>query len=223
MSIQTAASLTFEEPEYAKLAARMLSTFIDKEIAGQEVFSFSESVTLGAQLGLVNDRLLQFVKQNARKLNDKIESTRNQHFEYFGLRTVYDRYLFKHPETRNVIESPQYFFMRVACALSERVQDAIDLYQLFSNLEYVPSSPTLFNSGATHEQLSSCFLLDSPEDSLEGIYSKYMDVAKLSKFSGGIGIAYHRVRSSGSLIKGTNGHSNGIVPWLEPSTRPFLR
>jgi ribonucleoside-diphosphate reductase alpha chain len=83
------------------------------------------------------------------------------------------------------------------------------------NLDYLPSSPTLFNSGTTHEQLSSCFPLDSPQDSLESIYSKYGDIAQLSKFSGGIGVSYTRVRSRGSLIKSTNGHSNGIVPWLK--------
>ncbi|HMT07329.1 MAG TPA: ribonucleoside-diphosphate reductase subunit alpha, partial [Pyrinomonadaceae bacterium] len=97
----------------------------------------------------------------------------------------------------------------------ETPHEAIDLYNLFSSLEYVPSTPTLFNSGTKHEQLSSCFLLDSPQDSLESIYKKYSDVAMLSKFSGGIGLAYHRVRSQGSLIRGTNGHSNGIVPWLK--------
>jgi ribonucleoside-diphosphate reductase alpha chain len=92
---------------------------------------------------------------------------------------------------------------------------AQQLYSLFSNLEYIPSSPTLFNSGTAREQMSSCFLLDSPEDSLDSIYQKYWDVARLSKFSGGIGIAYHRIRSRGSLIRGTNGLSSGIVPWLK--------
>ena len=116
----------------------------------------------------------------------------NREFEYFGIRTVYDRYLLKHPESRLVIETPQHFFMRIACALSERVPDAVQLYRLFASLEYLPSSPTLFNSGTRHEQLSSCFLLDSPEDSLEHIYQRYTDVALLSKFSGGIGLAYHR-------------------------------
>ncbi len=83
-----------------------------------------------------------------------------------------------------------------------------------SSLAYLPSSPTLFNSGTTHSQMSSCYLLDSPEDSLEGIYKRYTDIAKLSKFAGGIGVAWHRIRSKGSLIPGTNGLSNGIVPWL---------
>jgi ribonucleoside-diphosphate reductase alpha chain len=114
-----------------------------------------------------------------------------------------------------VIETPQQFFLRVSCALSETVQQALELYGLLSSLEYLPSSPTLFNSGTRHEQLSSCFLLDSPEDHLEAIYKRYTDVALLSKFSGGIGLAYHRVRARGSLIESTNGHSNGIVPWLK--------
>jgi ribonucleoside-diphosphate reductase alpha chain len=89
------------------------------------------------------------------------------------------------------------------------------MYRLFSSLEYIPSSPTLFNSGTRHEQLSSCFLLDSPGDHLEDIYKKYTDVALLSKFSGGIGLSYSRVRSRGSLIESTNGYSSGIVPWLK--------
>ncbi len=215
LSIQTAASLIIEEPEYSKLAARLLATFIDKEVAGLEIHSFTQSIAAGHAVGLVNDRLLTFVQQNARKLNDAIDNTRTNHFEYFGLRTVYDRYLLKHPTKRDVIETPQHFFLRVACALSTTVAEALELYRLFSSLEYIPSSPTLFNSGTRHEQLSSCFLLDSPKDELVDIYKRYGDVAQLSKFSGGIGIAWHRVRARGSLIKSTNGQSNGIVPWLK--------
>ena len=215
LSIQTAASLIFEEPEYSKLAARLLNQYVEKEVRNQEIHSFSQSIAFGYKEGLINDRLATFVSQNSRKLNDAIDSERNNLFEFFGIRTVYDRYLLKNPTTRDVIETPQFFWMRVACGLSETPAEAIELYNLFSSLEYVPSTPTLFNSGTSHEQLSSCFLLDSPQDSLESIYKKYSDVAMLSKFSGGIGIAYHRVRSRGSLIRGTNGHSNGIVPWLK--------
>nr|WP_257461126.1 ribonucleoside-diphosphate reductase subunit alpha [Archangium lipolyticum] len=215
LSIQTAASLTLEEPEYAKLAARLLATYIDKEVSGQEIHSFSQSIAAGHRLGLVNDRVAGLVSANSRKLNDAIDPSRNRLFEYFGLRTVYDRYLLKHPQTREVLETPQHFFMRIAVALGDTIADVLELYRLFSMLEYVPSSPTLFNSGTRHEQLSSCFLLDSPEDELASIYQRYMDVAMLSKFSGGIGLAYHRIRSRGSLIESTNGHSNGIVPWLK--------
>lgn len=215
LSIQTAASLVVEDPDYARLAARLLSTTIEKEVRNQEIQSFSQSIARAHELNIVNDDLMKFVKKNARKLNDALDVSRNDNFEYFGLRTVYDRYLLKHPETRLVLETPQHFFLRIACALSTSVQEALELYNLFSSLSYLPSSPTLFNSGTRHQQLSSCFLLDSPQDDLESIYRKYTDIALLSKFSGGIGLAYHRIRARGSLIASTNGHSNGIIPWLK--------
>ncbi|RPE74592.1 ribonucleoside-diphosphate reductase alpha chain [Vulcaniibacterium tengchongense] len=215
LSIRTAALLTAEEPEYGRLAARLLAGVIAKEVAGLEIHAFSQSVQRGFDLGLINERLLGFVQANARKLNDAIDESLDQRFDYFGLRTLYDRYLLRHPSARTVIETPQQFFLRIACALSEDVGEALALYRRMAQLDYLPSSPTLFNAGTTHEQLSSCFLLDSPDDSLEGIYKRYMDVAKLSKFSGGIGLSYTRIRSRGSLIRSTNGLSNGIVPWLK--------
>jgi ribonucleoside-diphosphate reductase alpha chain len=215
LSIGTAASLIVEEPEYSRLAARLLATYAEKEVANQEIHSFSQSISAGHKLGLIADRVAEFVVAHSRKLNDAVETERTELFEYFGLRTVYDRYLLKHPVTRKVIETPQFFFLRVACGLAQTVHEAVELYRLFSSLEYIPSTPTLFNSGTRHEQLSSCFLLDAPQDDLESIYRKYADVAMLSKFSGGIGLGYTRVRSQGSLIRGTNGHSNGIVPWLK--------
>jgi ribonucleoside-diphosphate reductase alpha chain len=179
------------------------------------VYSFSQSIRLGFDVGLINERVMAFVEAHARKLNDAIDGARTQRLEYFGLRTLYDRYLLKHPTRRQVIETPQQFWLRIAVSLSASVPEALDLYGLMSSLDYIPSSPTLFNAGTRHEQLSSCFLLDSPQDSLESIYDRYKDVAMLSKFSGGIGIAFHRVRSEGSLIRATNGLSNGIVPWLK--------
>ena len=215
LSIRTAALLTGEEPEYGRLAARLLAGVIAKEVAGQEIHACSQSVARGHELGLINDRLLAFVQANARKLNDAIDPRGDLHFDYFGLRTLYDRYLLRHPHNRKVIETPQQFFMRIASALSTDAAEAIALYRTMSALEYIPSSPTLFNAGTRHEQLSSCFLLDSPQDTLESIYSKYGDIAQLSKFSGGIGVGYSRVRARGSLIRSTNGHSNGIVPWLK--------
>lgn len=215
LSIRTAALLTAEDPEYGRLAARLLAQVIEKEVAGQEIHAFSQSITRGHELGLINERLLGFVQANARKLNDALDASLDRGFDYFGLRTLYDRYLLRHPHARKVIETPQQFFLRIACALSEDVPEALALYRRMAQLEYLPSSPTLFNSGTTHEQLSSCFLLDSPQDSLESIYQRYGDIAQLSKFSGGIGVSYTRVRSRGSLIRSTNGHSNGIVPWLK--------
>ena len=215
LSIQTAASLIAEEPEYSRLAARLLDGFIAKEVANQNIHSFSQSVAAGKQFGLVSKELSLFVIEHARKLNDAIDDKRSELFEYFGLRTVYDRYLLRHPETREAIETPQQFFLRVSCGLSRTVQEAVDFYRMISAHDYLPSSPTLFNSGTKHSQMSSCYLLDSPADNLEAIYEKYKDVALLSKFAGGIGLAYHRVRSRGSLIRATNGHSKGIVPWLK--------
>ena len=215
LSIRTAASFIAEEPEYSRVAARLLSGYIDKEVHGFGIYSFSQSIRVGFDAGLINDRVLAFVEAHARKLNDAIDPRHDLRFEYFGLRTLYDRYLLKHPTRRQVIETPQQFWLRIAVALSESVVDAIELYQQFVLLVYVPSSSTLFNVGTRHEQLSSCFLLDSPDDSLEAIYEKYRDIALLSKFSGGIGVAWHRVRAEGSLIRSTNGLSNGIVPWLK--------
>ncbi len=215
LSIRTAASFMVEEPEYSQLAARLLSGFIDKEVQGLGIYSFSQSIRHGFDVGLINERVMSFVEAHARKLNDSIDVSRTQGLEYFGLRTLYDRYLLKHPTRRLVLETPQHFWMRIAVALSATVAEALDLYRMFSELNYIASSPTLFNAGTRHEQLSSCFLLDSPQDSLESIYDKYKDIALLSKFSGGIGVAWHRVRSEGSLIRATNGLSNGIVPWLK--------
>jgi ribonucleoside-diphosphate reductase alpha chain len=215
LSIRTAAGLIVEEPNYSRLAARLLSTYIDKEVQNQDIYSFSQSIALGHRLGLVADNVADLVALNFRKLNDAIRPENNALFEFFGLRTVYDRYLLRHPAERKVVETPQYFFLRVACGLAQSAEEAIRFYRLISSLAYLPSSPTLFNSGTAHPQMSSCYLLDSPTDDLEGIYNRYTDVAKLSKFAGGIGLAYHRIRSKGSLIRGTNGLSNGIIPWLK--------
>jgi len=215
LSIRTSAALIIEEPNYSRLAARLLATVIDKEVRNQGIHSFSQSVGMGLEQGIIGAEVAEFVATNARKLDDTIESDRDHLFEFFGLRTVYDRYLLRHPENRMVTETPQYFFLRVACGLSTCPDEAIRFYRLISSLQYLPSSPTLFNSGTVHPQMSSCYLLDSPEDSLEGIYKRYTDIAKLSKFAGGIGVAWHRIRSKGSLIRGTNGLSNGIIPWLK--------
>jgi ribonucleoside-diphosphate reductase alpha chain len=214
LSIQAAAEMTGEEPQYSRLAARLLSQYIGKEVRGQGIASFSQSVSLGHAEGLIGDQTAAFVKDNARKLDDAVDPAADRAFEYFGIRTVYDRYLLRHPAARLVIETPQYFLLRVACGLAQTPAEATGFYRLMSSLAYLPSSPTLFNSGTAHPQLSSCFLVDSPRDDLASIYARYGQVAQLSKFSGGIGIAWSRVRSRGALIRGTNGVSNGIVPFL---------
>lgn len=215
LCIQTASLLIGEEPEYSRLASRLLGTYIDEEVRSQKIQSFADAVNFGFKSGLLSEKLYQFVMTHKAALCAAIEPFRTDRFEYFGLRTVYDRYLLKNPQSRQVFETPQYFFMRVACGLSESPEEAIEFYRLISSHDYMPSTPTLFNSGTLRPQMSSCYLLDSPQDDLQSIYKKYTDIALLSKFAGGIGVAYHRVRSRGSLIKGTNGHSNGIIPWLK--------
>ncbi|WII71012.1 ribonucleoside-diphosphate reductase subunit alpha [Bdellovibrio sp. 22V] len=215
LCIQTASLLIGEEPEYSRLAARLLSTYIDEEVRSQKIQSFADSVAFGHSVGLLSETTYKFVEANKAALCAAIEPYRTDRFEYFGLRTVYDRYLLKNPTSRQVFETPQYFFMRVACGLAQSVEEAIEFYRLISSHDYMASTPTLFNSGTTRPQMSSCYLLDSPDDDLQAIYNKYTDIALLSKFAGGIGVAYSRVRSRGSLIKGTNGHSNGIIPWLK--------
>ncbi|MEV0397040.1 ribonucleoside-diphosphate reductase subunit alpha [Polymorphospora rubra] len=214
LSIQIAAEMIGEEPQYSRLAARLLGAYVDKEVRGQGIASFSQAIRLGHAEGLIGDETAEFVRINARKLDDAIDHDGHLRFEYFGLRTVYDRYLLRHPTSRLVVETPQYWLLRVACGLSANPAEAIAFYRLMSSLAYLPSSPTLFNSGTRHTQMSSCYLVDSPRDELGSIYERYAQVAHLSKFAGGIGISWSRVRSRGALIRGTNGKSNGIVPFL---------
>nr|WP_062341720.1 ribonucleoside-diphosphate reductase subunit alpha [Herbidospora sakaeratensis] len=211
LSIQTAAEMIGEEPQYSRLAARLLAAYIRKEV---EADTFSRSIKEGHALGLIGDTTAAFVADHADLLDATIDVGNDRRFEYFGLRTVYDRYLLRHPQTRLPVETPQFWLLRVACGLAQTPGEAVELYRLMSSLAYLPSSPTLFNSGTGHTQMSSCYLVDSPRDELGSIYERYAQVAHLSKFAGGIGISWSRVRSRGALIKGTNGHSNGIVPFL---------
>ncbi|GCB46040.1 ribonucleoside-diphosphate reductase subunit alpha [Streptomyces sp. NL15-2K] len=220
LATEAAAGLISEDPVYSRLAARLLTIGIAAEAASQGVTSFTESVAAGHREGLIADRTAEFVRVHAERLDALIDTDADDRFGYFGLRTLHSRYLLRHPITRKVIETPQHFMLRVASGLAEddtsrSVDEVAALYRLMSRLDYLPSSPTLFNSGTRHPQMSSCYLLDSPKDELDSIYDRYHQVARLSKHAGGIGIAYSRIRSRGSLIRGTNGHSNGIVPFLK--------
>ncbi|WP_369035891.1 ribonucleoside-diphosphate reductase subunit alpha [Streptomyces adonidis] len=226
LATEAAAGLISEDPAYSRLAARLLTVSIAAEAASQGVTAFSESVAVGHREGLIADRTAEFVRLHTDRLNALIDVEGDDRFGYFGLRTLHSRYLLRHPITRRVIETPQHFMLRVASGLAEdtvldsktgvRAFDEVaSLYRLMSRLDYLPSSPTLFNSGTRHPQMSSCYLLDSPIDELDSIYDRYHQVARLSKHAGGIGLSYSRIRSRGSLIRGTNGHSNGIVPFLK--------
>ncbi|MFI7503772.1 ribonucleoside-diphosphate reductase subunit alpha [Streptomyces sp. NPDC049687] len=220
LATEAAAGLISEDPAYSKLAARLLTIGIAAEAASQGVTSFTESVAVGHREGLIADRTADFVRLHAARLDALVDTGADDRFGYFGLRTLHSRYLLRHPLTRKVVETPQHFLLRVASGLAEddttrSVDEVAALYGLMSRLDYLPSSPTLFNSGTRHPQMSSCYLLDSPVDELDSIYDRYHQVARLSKHAGGIGLSYSRIRSRGSLIRGTNGHSNGIVPFLK--------
>lgn len=220
LATEAAAGLISEDPAYSRLAARLLTIGIRAEAASQGVTSFTESVAVGHREGLIADRTAEFVRLHAARLDALIDRAADDRFGYFGLRTLHSRYLLRHPITRKVVETPQHFMLRVAAGLAEddtaqSVDEVAALYGLMSRLDYLPSSPTLFNSGTRHPQMSSCYLLDSPKDELDSIYDRYHQVARLSKHAGGIGLSYSRIRARGSLIRGTNGHSNGIVPFLK--------
>ncbi|WP_030806306.1 ribonucleoside-diphosphate reductase subunit alpha [Streptomyces sp. NRRL S-337] len=228
LATEAAAGLIGDEPEYSKLAARLLTLAISEEAAEQGAVAFSASIEVGHREGLIADETAEFVRTHAARLDALVEQAladgADDRFGYFGLRTLHSRYLLRHPTTRQVVETPQHFLLRVACGLAETadseegsartLDDVAELYRLTSSLSYLPSSPTLFNSGTRHPQMSSCYLLDSPLDELDSIYDRYHQVARLSKHAGGIGLSYSRIRARGSLIRGTNGHSNGIVPFL---------
>ncbi|RSS95800.1 ribonucleoside-diphosphate reductase subunit alpha [Streptomyces sp. WAC05292] len=224
LATEAAAGLISEDPAYSRLAARLLTIAVAEEAASQGSTSFSASVEVGHREGLIADRTAEFVRLHASRLDALVEHTlaegADDRFGFFGLRTLHSRYLLRHPITRRVIETPQHFMLRVACGLASddsaaAVEEVASLYRLMSRLDYLPSSPTLFNSGTRHPQMSSCYLLDSPLDELDSIYDRYHQVARLSKHAGGIGLSYSRIRARGSLIRGTNGHSNGIVPFLK--------
>ncbi|WP_377269466.1 ribonucleoside-diphosphate reductase subunit alpha [Peterkaempfera sp. SMS 1(5)a] len=230
LAVEAAAALIAEDPQYSRLAARLLAREIADEAIGEGAVCFAASIAVGHREGLIGDTTADFVARHADALDALIELPSSpafgaagprgdDRFEYFGLRTVQSRYLLRHPVTRRVIETPQHFLLRVACGLAvgssaQSVAEVAELYRLMSRLEYLPSSPTLFNSGTRHPQMSSCYLLDSPLDELDSIYQRYTQIARLSKHAGGIGLSYSRIRSRGSLIRGTNGRSNGIVPFL---------
>ncbi|AOP49863.1 ribonucleoside-diphosphate reductase subunit alpha [Streptomyces lydicus] len=228
LATEAAAGLIGDEPQYSKLAARLLTLAISEEAAEQGAVAFSASIEVGHREGLIADATAEFVRTHAARLDALVERAladgADDRFGYFGLRTLHSRYLLRHPTTRQVVETPQHFLLRVACGLAETADgkegsdralaDVAELYRLTSSLSYLPSSPTLFNSGTRHPQMSSCYLLDSPLDELDSIYDRYHQVARLSKHAGGIGLSYSRIRARGSLIRGTNGHSNGIVPFL---------
>ncbi|WP_137917183.1 ribonucleoside-diphosphate reductase subunit alpha [Hydrogenophaga sp. 2FB] len=222
-SILAARTLIEKDPGYTYATARLLHHTIVKEVLGEEVpawqlreryaTSFPVFIKKGVENGLLDDKMLEF---DLVRLGEALKPERDMQFDYLGLQTLYDRYFLHVRKTR--IELPQSFFMRVAMGLSlnevDREARAIEFYELLSSFDFMSSTPTLFNSGSRRSQLSSCYLTTVPDD-LDGIYESIKENALLSKFAGGLGNDWTRVRAMGSHIKGTNGESQGVVPFLK--------
>ncbi len=222
-AILAARTLIEKEPSYTRATARLLLHTIRREILGAEVTQaqmseryaeyFPQFVKKGVQAELLDEKLLQF---DMVRLGAALDASRDLQFDYLGLQTLYDRYFLHIDEQR--IEMPQAFFMRVAMGLSlneiDREARAIEFYNVLSSFDFMSSTPTLFNSGTRRSQLSSCYLTTVADD-LDGIYEALKENALLSKFAGGLGNDWTRVRALGSYIKGTNGKSQGVVPFLK--------
>ncbi|MDQ5927149.1 MAG: ribonucleoside-diphosphate reductase alpha chain, partial [Pseudomonadota bacterium] len=222
-SILASRTLIEKDPDYTYVTARLLMHTIAKEILGKEVPPeqlaqayldyFPQFIKKGVDNDLLDEKLLQF---DLKRLAEALKPERDMQFDYLGLQTLYDRYFLHVRKSR--IEMPQAFFMRVAMGLSlnevNRESRAIEFYEILSSFDFMSSTPTLFNSGTLRSQLSSCYLTTVPDD-LDGIYESIKENALLSKFAGGLGNDWTRVRAMGSHIKGTNGESQGVVPFLK--------
>lgn len=222
-SILAARTLIEKDPDYTFATARLLLHTIFKEIIGREVMPVERSQAYVdyfpkfIQKGVDNELLdAELLKYDLPRLGAALKAERDLQFDYLGLQTLYDRYFLHVRKTR--IELPQAFFMRVAMGLSlgekDREARAIEFYEVLSSFDFMSSTPTLFNAGTLRSQLSSCYLTTVPDD-LGGIYESIKENALLSKFAGGLGNDWTRVRSLGSHIKGTNGESQGVVPFLK--------
>ncbi len=222
-SILAARTLIEKDPDYTYATARLLFHTISREVLGRDVAPadmaeayteyFPGFIKRGVNAELLDERLMQF---DLTRLGAALKAERDLQFDYLGLQTLYDRYFLHEGKTR--IELPQAFFMRVAMGLSlneiDREARAIEFYEVLSRFDFMSSTPTLFNSGTRRSQLSSCYLTTVPDD-LDGIYESIKENALLSKFAGGLGNDWTRVRALGSHIKGTNGESQGVVPFLK--------
>ena len=222
-TILSARSLIEQDPAYGFVTARLLLNNICCDVLGEEVSQadmatryaeyFPSFIKRGIDAGLLDQELAQF---DLLRLAKELDASRDLKFGYLGLQTLYDRYFLHIADAR--IELPQAFFMRVAMGLalkeSEREARTIEFYHLLSSFDFMSSTPTLFNSGTCRSQLSSCYLTTVP-DHLDGIFEAIKENALLAKYSGGLGNDWTSVRSLGAHIKGTNGKSQGVVPFLK--------
>lgn len=218
LAAETAASMTISHPDYAQLAARIAVSNLHKNTKK----SFSETMTdmynyinprTGTAAPLLADDVFEIIQKNAQALDSVIIYNRDFNYDYFGFKTLERSYLLK--INGKIVERPQHMLMRVSVGIhKEDIASAIETYELMSKKFFTHATPTLFNAGTPKPQMSSCFLLTMKDDSIDGIYDTLKQTAKISQSAGGIGLAIHNVRATGSYISGTNGTSNGIVPML---------
>lgn len=218
LAAETAASMTIAHPDYAQLAARIAVS----NLHSNTTKSFSETMSdmynyvnprTGKEAPLLADDVYEVIKKNSQVLDSTIIYNRDFNYDYFGFKTLERSYLLK--INGKIVERPQHMLMRVSIGIhKDDIESAIETYELMSKKFFTHATPTLFNSGTPKPQMSSCFLLTMKDDSIDGIYDTLKQTAKISQSAGGIGLAIHNVRATGSYISGTNGTSNGIVPML---------
>ena len=219
LAAETAATMTVQHPDYARLAARIAVSNLHKNTKK----SFSEVMTdlynyvnprTGKKAPLLSDETYKVIMDNAATLDSTLIYNRDFGYDYFGFKTLERSYLLK--INGEIAERPQHMLMRVAIGIhQDDIAEAIETYELMSKKIFTHATPTLFNAGTPKPQMSSCFLLQVQDDSIDGIYDTLKQTAKISQSAGGIGLSIHNVRATGSYIRGTNGTSNGIVPMLK--------
>lgn len=217
LSAETAVYLSSRHPDYNLLAGRIAVSNLQKNVT----LSFVDTMIAcslnvdetGAPAPLIHPDLIEIFKENKNEIHSRMNEERDFMFDYFGFRTLERSYLLR--VNGNVVETPQYMFMRVAFGIhKEDVEAAFETYDMMSTKAFIHATPTLFNASSPRPQMASCFLLAMKDDSLDSIFDTMKDCAMISKTAGGIGLSIQNVRASGSYIAGTGGHSNGIVPML---------
>lgn len=210
LAAETAATLATYHPDYDLLAAKITVSNLHKDTSD----GFSSKIHKLHSIGIISNEFHDYVMEHKDELDAMIDYTRDYSFEYFGIKTLMRSYLLK-DKSGKIVERPQDMWMRVAAFIHQGdLARTKETYDLLSQKYFTHATPTLFNAGTVRPQLSSCFLLDIDSDSIAGIYKTLSDCAKISQSAGGIGLAIHKIRASGSYISGTNGFSNGIVPML---------
>ena len=209
LSSQISAAMYSKHPDYAELASRIVISNHQKMTNN----NFSDVIKELYEYGVIHKYLYDLVLENDDKINKEINDINDFKLDFFGFKTLEKSYLLR--KEKNILERPQHLFMRVAlCIHRDNLEKAFETYYHISNKDFIHATPTLFNAGTKREQLASCFLLSMKDDSVHGIYDTLKDCALISKYAGGIGLHVHNIRASGSLIRGTNGTSNGLVPML---------